>query len=148
MVSALPVLAKLMWPLSPKESAPPPPLALYVRLRGAGPESETALFTTTLPIACNVSPLALVQPKGALTKMSGACAVVPMVTLPSPRSRVRSLTFKVAFAAVGVHTPPEHWMFLVALVEIVTPGCADGGGSLFNRFKNGRCAGPFRRCSA
>src|SRR5689334_19149939 len=79
--------------------------------------------------------------------MSGASAVVAMVTLPSPSSRVRSLTLSVALVAVGVQTPPEHWMFFVALIETVTPGCAEGGSD-FSRSRNGRCAGPFRCCKA
>src|SRR5690348_816753 len=80
--------------------------------------------------------------------MSGASAVVAIVTLPSTNNRVRSYTLSVALAAVGVQTPPEQDRFFVALIEMVTPGCAEGGGSDFSRSRNGRCAGPLRCCKA
>ena len=57
-----------------------------------------------------------------------------------------SPAFRLAVAAVGVHTPPAHDMFFVALPEMVTPTCL--AGNEFRRFRNGRWAGPARCCSA
>ena len=44
--------------------------------------------------------------------------------LPPESSVARSFVFRVAFFAVGAHTPPAQPMFLVAFDEIVTDALA------------------------
>src|SRR5579862_1330637 len=49
---------------------------------------------------------------------------VVTVTLPDASIVVRSPTFNTAFVAVGLHTPPEQFMFCVSWEEIVTAAFA------------------------
>src|ERR1041385_1588132 len=56
--------------------------------------------------------------------MSLAALSETTFTSPDASRLARSVTFRFAFAAVGVHTPAEQLMFCVALSEITTAALA------------------------